>query len=184
LSIWTTDQAAYACLAGESEASLTGIFSAAAALSPSIVFIDEVDALAPSRDGTGQGGASSHTAAAGGSSGSSAAGEAAARVLTQLLVLMDGLGSSSGKAKVSGSSLVAGSSSSSKAGVSDSSAVPGSSTQGAAAGGGVQAATDTRVVVIAATNRPSAVDPALRRPGRWVGVLTGSGLYAFQPVRR
>lgn len=183
MSIWTTDQAAYAYLAGESEASLTGIFSAAAALSPSIVFIDEVDALAPSRDGTGQGGASSHTAAAGGSSGSSAAGEAAARVLTQLLVLMDGLGSSSGKAKVSGSRLVAGSSSS-KAGVSDSSAVAGSSTQGAAAGGGVQAATDTRVVVIAATNRPSAVDPALRRPGRWVGVLTGSGLYAFQPVRR
>jgi AAA family ATPase len=149
--------------AGESEASLTGIFSAAAALSPSIVFIDEVDALAPSRDGTGQGGASSHTAAAGGSSGSSAAGEAAARVLTQLLVLMDGLGStsssSSSKAEGSGRSLVAGSSSR-KAGVAESSG-SGNSTQG------VQAATTARVVVIAATNRPAAVDPALRRPGRF-----------------
>lgn len=36
---------------GESEASLRGIFAAARALSPSVVFIDEVDALAPAREG-------------------------------------------------------------------------------------------------------------------------------------
>lgn len=119
--------------AGESEAGLTGIFAAAAALSPAIIFIDELDAIAPSRESQGHGGSSNHTAAAGGGSGSSAAGAAAARVLTQLLTLMDGLSSSS-------------------SGPGDNAA--------AAAGGG------ERVVVIGATNRPSVLDPALRRPGR------------------
>jgi len=115
---------------GESEAGLTGIFAAASALAPSVIFIDEIDAVAPSRDSQGLGGSSSHTAAAGGGSSSSAAGEAAARVLMQLLTLMDGLGSSS--------------------------------SSGACV-------TGDRVVVIAATNRPSVLDPALRRPGRYAG---------------
>jgi len=119
---------------GESEAGLTGIFAAASALAPSVIFIDEIDAVAPSRDSQGLGGSSSHTAAAGGGSSSSAAGEAAARVLMQLLTLMDGLGSSSS----------------------------GSSSSGACV-------TGDRVVVIAATNRPSVLDPALRRPGRYAG---------------
>lgn len=138
---------------GESEAGLSGIFAAAAALSPSIVFIDEIDAIAPSRDAAGHGGASGHTAAAGG--GGSAAGEAAARVLTQLLVLMDGLGSTSGGSSVTAAAAGAGGSS-------------GSNASSGQQQSGVQAATAARVVVIAATNRPSAVDPALRRPGRWV----------------
>jgi len=145
---------------GESEAGLAGIFAAAAALSPSIVFIDEIDAIAPSRDAAGHGGASSHTAAAGGGSGSSAAGEAAARVLTQLLVLMDGLGSSTSSSSSSSSVQASSGSSSGSTGAA-----------GAAAGGGVAAATAARVVVIAATNRPAAVDPALRRPGRFVGLV-------------
>jgi SpoVK/Ycf46/Vps4 family AAA+-type ATPase len=134
--------------AGESEAGLTGIFAAAAALSPSIVFIDELDAIAPSRESQGHGGASAHSAAAGGGSGGSAAGEAAARVLTQLLTLMDGLGSSSSS---SGSS-------------------SGSLSEAVAAGVGVSgsgsSSSGARVVVIAATNRPQVLDPALRRPGR------------------
>lgn len=143
--------------AGESEASLSGIFAAASALSPAIIFIDELDALAPSRDGAGgQGGTSSHTAAAGGGSGGSAAGEAAARVLTQLLVLMDGVGSSSS----SGSSVVAADGSNAAAAGSGTGTVQ----QGDARA--VKAATEGRVVVIAATNRPGAVDAALRRPGR------------------
>jgi hypothetical protein len=40
----------------------------------------------------------------------------------------------------------------------------------------VKAATDARVVVIAATNRPAAVDPALRRPGRSVENFVWSGV--------
>ena len=39
--------------AGESESSLKGIFAAATALAPSVVIIDEVDALAPARGGGG-----------------------------------------------------------------------------------------------------------------------------------
>lgn len=44
------------CAAGESEAGLRGIWAAARELAPSLVFIDEVDALAPARGG-GAGGA-------------------------------------------------------------------------------------------------------------------------------
>jgi SpoVK/Ycf46/Vps4 family AAA+-type ATPase len=132
-------------LTGESEAGLTGIFAAAAALSPSIVFIDELDAIAPSRESQGHGGASAHSAAAGGGSGGSAAGEAAARVLTQLLTLMDGLGISSSSSR----------SEAVTAGV----GAPGSSSSSSSSSG-------ARVVVIAATNRPQVLDPALRRPGR------------------
>lgn len=141
--------------AGESEAGLTGIFAAAAALSPSIIFIDELDAIAPSRESQGHGGSSSHTAAAGGGSGSSAAGEAAARVLTQLLTLMDGLSSSS---------------SSSSSGNADAESNSNASTVSSAAAGG--AAGGSRVVVIGATNRPAVLDPALRRPGRYNLVQT------------
>jgi AAA family ATPase len=32
---------------------------------------------------------------------------------------------------------------------------------------GVDGAEDARVVVVATTNRPNAIDPALRRPGRF-----------------
>lgn len=65
---------------GESEAGLRAIFAAAAALAPSVVFIDELDAVAPSRDG-GPGG---------GQSGGS--GASSARVVTTLLTEMDALG--------------------------------------------------------------------------------------------
>lgn len=140
-----------ACL-GESEAGLTGIFAAAAALSPAIIFIDELDAIAPSRESQGHGGASAHSAAAGGGSGGSAAGEAAARVLTQLLTLMDGLSNSSSSIAVKPDSQ-AGSSTAMRP---DSQAVSSSSSS-----------STPRFVVIAATNRPAVLDPALRRPGRY-----------------
>ncbi|KUJ98765.1 MAG: CDC48/VCP like protein, AAA superfamily [Thermococcales archaeon 44_46] len=84
---------------GESEERLREVFKEAEENAPSIIFIDEIDAIAPKREET-------H-------------GEVEKRVVAQLLTLMDGL-KSRGK-----------------------------------------------VIVIAATNRPDAIDPALRRPGRF-----------------
>ncbi|NPA05546.1 MAG: CDC48 family AAA ATPase, partial [Crenarchaeota archaeon] len=84
---------------GESEQRLREIFEDAKKHAPAIIFIDEIDAIAPKRD--------------------EVIGEVERRVVAQLLTLMDGL--------------------------------------------------ETRgdVIVIAATNRPNALDPALRRPGRF-----------------
>ncbi|MCD6592057.1 MAG: CDC48 family AAA ATPase, partial [Thaumarchaeota archaeon] len=84
---------------GESEARLREIFKEAEENAPSIIFIDELDAIAPKR--------------------SEVTGEVERRVVSQLLTLMDGL-----------------------------------KTRG-------------QVIVIGATNRIDAVDPALRRPGRF-----------------
>ncbi|NJE47447.1 AAA family ATPase [Thermococcus sp. GR7] len=84
---------------GESEERLREVFKEAEENAPAIIFIDEIDAIAPKREET-------H-------------GEVEKRVVSQLLTLMDGL-KSRGK-----------------------------------------------VIVIAATNRPDAIDPALRRPGRF-----------------
>ncbi|WP_426255624.1 CDC48 family AAA ATPase [Sphingomonas sp. DC2300-3] len=84
---------------GESEGRLREIFEEATKSAPSIVFIDEIDSIAPKRG--------------------SVQGEAEKRVVAQLLTLMDGL-----EARAN-------------------------------------------LVVIAATNRPEAIDEALRRPGRF-----------------
>lgn len=84
---------------GESERRLREVFEEAARSSPSIVFIDEIDSIAPKRSQT--------------------TGEAEKRLVAQLLTLMDGLHARS------------------------------------------------HIVVIAATNRPDALDEALRRPGRF-----------------
>lgn len=84
---------------GESEAHLRTLFEQAAANRPAIVFLDEIDAIAPSRE--------------------KVQGEVEKRVVAQLLALMDGI------------------------------------------------ARRSQVIVIAATNRPNALDPALRRPGRF-----------------
>jgi transitional endoplasmic reticulum ATPase len=97
---------------GESEKKLREIFEKATKAAPSILFIDEIDSIAPARDKT-------H-------------GEAEKRLVAQLLTLMDGL------------------------------------------------EPRTNLVVIAATNRPEAIDEALRRPGRFdreiiVGVPDESG---------
>ncbi|MGH3941272.1 MAG: AAA family ATPase [Pseudonocardiaceae bacterium] len=84
---------------GESEQRLRKVFEDAAREQPSVVFIDELDSIAPSRD--------------------SVSGDLEVRLVSQLLTLMDGL-------------------------------------------------TDRgQIIVIGATNRPSAVDQALRRPGRF-----------------
>lgn len=84
---------------GESEARLREVFEEAQRRAPSVVFLDEVDAIAPRR--------------------MAVSGEVEKRVVAQLLALMDGM------------------------------------------------VHRGEVVVIAATNIPEAVDPALRRPGRF-----------------
>ena len=99
---------------GESEARLREVFQKAQENAPSIIFIDEIDAIAPKRE--------------------EVTGEVERRVVSQLLALMDGLEARG------------------------------------------------QVIVIGATNRPNAVDPALRRPGRFdreieIGVPDKDGRY-------
>lgn len=94
---------------GETEAKLRDIFEQAKASSPSIIVMDEVDALVPNREDSG---------------------EVERRVVATLLMLMDGLDS---KEDVETN----------------------------------EDADPPRVIVIACTNRPNAIDPALRRPGRF-----------------
>ncbi|KAG2220538.1 hypothetical protein INT45_004144, partial [Circinella minor] len=84
---------------GETEQKLRDIFQTAAESAPSVIFIDEIDALCPKRDEAGS--------------------ELEKRVVTTLLTLMDGTSSAD------------------------------------------------RIVVLGATNRPNALDEALRRPGRF-----------------
>jgi transitional endoplasmic reticulum ATPase len=84
---------------GESEAHLRKIFAEATQKGPSIVFLDEIDAIAPKRE--------------------KVVGDVEKRIVAQLLALMDGLNKRQ------------------------------------------------NVIVIAATNIPNALDPALRRPGRF-----------------
>merc|ERR1712070_891609 len=86
-------------MAGESESNLRKAFEEAEKNAPSIIFIDEIDSIAPKREKTN--------------------GEVERRIISQLLTLMDGM-----KKRA-------------------------------------------HVVVMAATNRPNSIDPALRRFGRF-----------------
>ncbi|WP_290901495.1 CDC48 family AAA ATPase [Ferroglobus sp.] len=104
---------------GESEQRLREIFEKAKENAPSIIFIDEIDAIAPRRD--------------------EVTGEVERRVVAQLLTLMDGLEERG------------------------------------------------QVIVIGATNRIEAVDPALRRPGRFdreieIGVPDREGRYEILQI--
>ena len=104
---------------GESEQRLREIFEEAKENAPAIIFIDEIDSIAPKRE--------------------EVTGEVERRVVAQLLALMDGL----------------------------------------------EARGD--VIVIAATNRPDAIDPALRRPGRFdreieIGVPDREGRYEILQI--
>ncbi|GAA5967328.1 hypothetical protein JCM11641_000513 [Rhodosporidiobolus odoratus] len=105
---------------GETETNLRQVFEQAKAASPSIIVIDEVDALAPNRE---------------------EGGEVERRVVAQLLTLMDGL-EEKDKGKAGGD-------------------------EEEHDGEGTEEKEPPRVMVIAATNRPNAIDPALRRPGRF-----------------
>ncbi|KAG0301679.1 spermatogenesis associated protein 5 [Dissophora globulifera] len=105
---------------GETEAKLRAIFELAADNSPSIIFIDEIDALCPKRD--------------------EAASEMEKRVVATLLTLMDG--------------------------VSDKQVHQAPSTDSSTTNTN-QPTSPPRIVVMGATNRPNALDEALRRPGRF-----------------
>jgi SpoVK/Ycf46/Vps4 family AAA+-type ATPase len=122
-----TAGAVFGAYLGESERRLRDAFAAAArdaaAGKPALVFLDEVDALCPRR------------AAGGGGGGGS--GQHEARVVAQLLTLLDGA-----------------------AGLEEGCAMM------AQGQDGTTSPFAARVAVVAATNRPNAVDPALRRPGR------------------
>jgi len=124
---WHTGAEIVGKYVGESESRLREVFEAATN-TPSgktIIFIDEIDALAPSREKGGAGQSELHN-----------------RIVATLLTLLDGVKPSS--AELGGSD-------------------PGS-THGQE-GTAVIAGTG-RIFVIAATNRPDALDEALRRPGR------------------
>ncbi len=84
---------------GESEEKLREIFKSANEKAPSIIFMDEIDAIAPKREDS--------------------TNEVERRMVSQLLTLMDGMGQRG------------------------------------------------QVIILAATNRPDAIDQALRRPGRF-----------------
>lgn len=120
---------------GESERRLRETFEAAAVEAAAgrlvIVFLDEVDALCPRRG-----------------SGSSSSNQHEARVVAQLLTLLDGAAAIDTPINHTvGAGSTAGSTAGNR-GSSSSIQQPG------------------RLVMIAATNRPNALDPALRRPGR------------------
>lgn len=111
---------------GETEARLREVFAEAKRKSPSVIVIDEVDALAPNRE---------------------EGGEVERRVVATLLTLMDGLDD---KEEV----------------VVDKKEGDDDEDVEEEEDGGKEKERP-RVVVIAATNRPNAIDPALRRPGRF-----------------
>ncbi|KAF9544776.1 spermatogenesis associated protein 5 [Mortierella hygrophila] len=112
---------------GETEAKLRTIFELAAERSPSIIFIDEIDALCPKRD--------------------EAASEMEKRVVATLLTLMDGASDKRIPAKSGTTNLNEDDPYNTSA--EETTKKP------------------PRIVVMGATNRPNALDEALRRPGRF-----------------
>lgn len=101
---------------GETEQRLREVFEQAEECAPSLIVIDEVDALVPAREDSG---------------------EVERRVVATLLTLMDGLGSKESSQQYD-----------------DADSNDANPNKG-------------RVIVIACTNRPNAIDQALRRPGRF-----------------
>lgn len=127
---------------GETESKLRAVFKEAHRRSPCIVILDEVDALVPRRDDGGVG------LGAGGEGGSAigGGGEVERRVVATLLTILDGMESGEGLEEDGDDE-----------DEEDEQAEENSKGQ----------AVKGRVVVIGTTNRPNAIDPALRRPGRF-----------------
>ncbi|PSC72207.1 Ribosome biogenesis ATPase RIX7 isoform B [Micractinium conductrix] len=125
-------------MSGESEAKIRQLFQEAAALAPCIVFIDEIDAIAPKRE--------------------TAQREMERRIVAQMLTCMDDLSSVYSQSQQPGSDGGDGGGANGAAGAA-----------GAADGEADMARLleGKHVVVIGATNRPDALDPALRRAGRF-----------------
>ena len=120
------------------------MFREARRRSPCIVILDEVDALAPRRDDGGVG----LGAGGDGGGGAGGGGEVERRVVATLLTILDGMESGEGLDRFE-----------------DEDESPGNDEDEEE----VRRQRDAkgRVVVIGTTNRPNAIDPALRRPGRF-----------------
>jgi ribosome biogenesis ATPase len=113
-------------MSGESEEKVRSLFEEAKAAAPSIIFIDEIDAITSKRESTSRG--------------------MEKRIVAQLLTSMDSLAFNNW---------------------SSSSASTNDEQQDEEDGSGTTASPHKAVIVIGATNYPDALDPALRRAGRF-----------------
>ncbi|CAI5996222.1 unnamed protein product [Closterium sp. NIES-64] len=139
---------------GEGEAMLKETFRLARMAAPSVVFVDEVDVV---------GGRRSDAESSGEGGGGGSVGE---RLLAALLTEMDGLQSLT--APIAHSSTASSTSSST-----DSSSISstGSTNQGKSNDASAPSSSSSAVLVIAATNRFQALDPAIIRPGRFDSII-------------
>ena len=123
------------------------MFREARRRSQCIVILDEVDALAPRRDDGAVG-----LGVGGDGGGGTGGGEVERRVVATLLTILDGMESGEGLG-------------SSEEELEDEANLSGDDEGEEQLKG--RGNTKGRVVVIGTTNRPNAIDPALRRPGRF-----------------
>ncbi|CAI7867117.1 unnamed protein product [Closterium sp. NIES-54] len=151
---------------GEGEAMLKDTFRLARMAAPSVVFVDEVDVVGGRRSDAESSGSGGGGGRGGGGGGGGSVGE---RLLAALLTEMDGLQSLT--APITHSSTTSRTSSGTE---SSSMSSTGSTSQGKsndASAPSSSSSSSSSVLVIAATNRFQALDPAIIRPGRFDSII-------------